>query len=93
MGVASLVYDHLSITHTHTDMLNAFQVSHAEKSFHVVAMTPADKANWLSNLMKYIRKASSQGTHHLQFITCCHGNPAALQRQTLRHVLYGYQTP
>lgn len=42
------------------DMLNAFQVNHAEKSFHVVATSAADKSNWLSNLMKYIKKASQQ---------------------------------
>ena len=48
-------------THTCTDAANAFQVSHADKSFHVVASSAADKNNWLSNLLKYIKKTSPQG--------------------------------
>lgn len=51
-----------TFTHAHgIDVSNAFQVNHADKSFHVVAISAADKTNWLSNLLKYIKKASPPG--------------------------------
>lgn len=39
-----------------TELENAFQVNHSDKSFHVVAQSRADKVNWLSNLQKQIKK-------------------------------------
>ena len=35
---------------------NAFQINHADKSFHVFAQTRADKTNWIANLTKQINK-------------------------------------
>jgi hypothetical protein len=40
---------------------NAFQISHADKSFHVFALSSADKANWLANLHKHINKIAQSG--------------------------------
>ena len=59
-------------THTHTlyvqisfflpaDVANAFQISHANKSFHVIALSAADKANWLANLQKHIDRVVQLG--------------------------------
>ena len=56
--------------HTHSDsssaflsadVANAFQISHANKSFHVIALSAADKANWLANLQKHIDRVVQSG--------------------------------
>ena len=46
---------------TLVDVTNAFQISHANKSFHVFALSSADKANWLANLQKHINKVAQSG--------------------------------
>ena len=46
-----------------SDPSNAFQISHADKSFHVFAGSTADKANWLANLTKHISRAAQSGRH------------------------------
>ena len=46
-----------------SDPSNAFQISHADKSFHVFAGSTADKANWLANLIKHISRAAQSGKH------------------------------
>lgn len=38
------------------DSENAFQINHADKSFHVYAQSKADKSNWISNLTKQINR-------------------------------------
>ena len=43
------------------DVANAFQISHANKSFHVIALSAADKANWLANLQKHIDRVVQSG--------------------------------
>ncbi len=43
------------------DAGNAFQISHADKSFHVFSLSSADKANWLANLHKHINKVAQLG--------------------------------
>ena len=43
------------------DAGNAFQISHADKSFHVFSLSSADKANWLANLHKHINKVAQSG--------------------------------
>jgi hypothetical protein len=43
------------------DVHNAFQISHADKSFHVFSLSQADKANWLANLQKHINKVALVG--------------------------------
>ena len=43
------------------DPANAFQISHADKSFHVFTSSSADKANWLANLNKHISRAAQLG--------------------------------
>ena len=43
------------------DAGNAFQISHANKSFHVFALSSADKANWLANLHKHINRVAQTG--------------------------------
>lgn len=43
------------------DVSNAFQISHSDKSFHVFALSSADKANWLANLHKHINKVAQSG--------------------------------
>lgn len=45
----------------HIDAGNAFQISHADKSFHVFALSRSDKANWLANLHKHINKVAQSG--------------------------------
>lgn len=59
-----------SVTHTFrqliglflsADVANAFQISHANKSFHVIALSAADKANWLANLQKHIDRVVQSG--------------------------------
>lgn len=58
----------LHLTFFLTDVAHAFQINHANKSFHVFALSAADKANWLSNLQKHIAKVSQSGVH------CNHGD-------------------
>ena len=41
-----------------TDVANAFQISHANKSFHVFGQSAADKANWIANLQKHISRVA-----------------------------------
>ena len=55
----------LPLPHTHIDPSNAFQISHADKSFHVFASSTADKANWLANLNKHISRAAQLGNSTL----------------------------
>ena len=43
------------------DVTNAFQISHASKSFHVCALSSADKTNWLTNLQKHIDRVAQSG--------------------------------
>jgi len=42
-----------------TDVSNAFQICHADKSFHVFARSSADKGNWVGNLQKHISRVAS----------------------------------
>jgi hypothetical protein len=44
---------------------NAFQINHADKSFHVYALSKADKVNWMSNLTKQINKFSKEGIDNM----------------------------
>lgn len=46
-----------------SEVSNAFQISHANKSFHVFALSSADKANWLANLHKHINKVALSGNN------------------------------
>ena len=41
-----------------SDVINAFQISHANKSFHVFGQSAADKANWIANLQKHISRVA-----------------------------------
>lgn len=51
------------------DVSNAFQISHANKSFHIFALSSADKANWLANLHKHINKVAQSVTDENQLVT------------------------
>ena len=48
------------------DVHNAFQISHADKSFHIFSLSQADKANWLANLQKHINKVALVGESQQQ---------------------------
>ena len=49
-----------------SDVSNAFQISHANKSFHVFGQSAADKANWIANLQKHISRVAK--TRKLMYV-------------------------
>ena len=56
--VYSLITLHPCLVVCPIDVANAFQISHANKSFHVFGQSAADKANWIANLQKHISRVA-----------------------------------